>query len=69
MRKNITFKKLILLFLAVSLPVFLLGLFLIRQNSTAASNRTFSLIQDKVDLTAEDQLASCFKQPGSGSPA
>ncbi len=61
MRKNITFKKLILLFLAVSLPVFLLGLFLIRQNSTAASNRTFSLIQDKVDLTAEE-LANLLDQ-------
>ena len=54
MRKNITFKKLILLFLAVSLPIFLLGLFLIRQNTTAAANRTFSMIQEKVDMTAEN---------------
>lgn len=63
MRKNITFKKMILLFLGVTLPIFLLGLFLIRQNSKAVSNRTFSLIQEKVDMTAgnlEDILEQLY---------
>lgn len=63
MRKNITFKKMMLLFLGVTLPIFLLGLFLIRQISMAVSNRTFSLIQEKVDMTAgnlEDILEQLY---------
>lgn len=53
MKNNITFKKLILLFSAVIVPFFLLSLFLLLQNRSATRNRTFNIIQEKTNLTAQ----------------
>lgn len=54
MKKNITFKKMALLFFSVSLPLFFLGFILIRQNSMGVNSRMLATIQDKVDQTAKD---------------
>lgn len=51
-KKNITFKKLILLFAAVILPFLLLGMLIIHQNSASARSRSFSAIQEETDRTA-----------------
>ena len=53
-KKNITFKKLIMLFATVILPFLLLGMFMIYQNSTSERSRTFSVIQDETDRTAAE---------------
>lgn len=53
MKYSITFKKLILLFLAVIVPFFFLSLFLLQQNNTAIKKRIFTSIQEKTDLTAQ----------------
>ena len=53
MKNSITFKRLILLFLAVSIPFFLLGLFLLYQNQRIVQHHTFSALQEKSDMIAQ----------------
>lgn len=52
-RNNITFKKLILLFTVVIVPLLLLSVYLLYQNNTANKKRIFSSIETKTNSTAE----------------
>lgn len=49
MKNSITFKKLIMLFFSVTVPLFLFCIFLLHWHNTVTRNRTFASIQEKTD--------------------